>query len=81
MRKLVAVTILAAAAVAFATQSAAACDWNREASSAQQQVATSSAPVQPSQTTATTPQTANAASASSKPVEPTAPIVRVNDRN
>jgi hypothetical protein len=79
MRKLVAATILAA--VALATQSAAACDWNREASTAQQQVATTAAPAQPSQTTATTPQTANAASASSKPAEPTVPIVRVNDRN
>jgi hypothetical protein len=80
MRKLVAVTILAAAAVALATQSAAACDWNREASTAQQQVATSTAPAEPSQTTATTSsQTAN--TASSKPAEPTAPIVRVSDRN
>jgi hypothetical protein len=78
MRKLVAVTILAAVTVALATQSAAACDWNREASTAQQQVATSAAPAQPSQSTATTPQT-NAAS--SRPAEPTAPIVRVNDRN
>jgi len=78
MRKLVAVTILAAVAVALATQSAAACDWNRQASTAQQQVATSAAPVQPSQTAATTPQT-NAVS--SRPAEPTAPIVRVNDRN
>ena len=79
MRKLVAVTILAAAAVALATQSAAACDWNREASTAQQQVASSAAPAQPSQATATAAQTAN--TASSKPAEPTAPIVRVNDRN
>jgi hypothetical protein len=80
MRKLVAVTILAAAAVALATQSAAACDWNREASTAQQQVATSTAPAEPSQTTATTSsQTAN--TALSKPAEPTAPVVRVSDRN
>ena len=80
MRKLVAVTILAAAAVALATQSAAACDWNREASTAQQQVATPTAPAEPSQTTATTSsQTAN--TALSKPAEPTAPIVRVSDRN
>ena len=77
MRKLLAATILAA--VALATQSAVACDWNREASSAQQQVATSAAPAQPLPTTATTTQTSN--TASSKPVEPTAPIVRVNDRN
>ena len=80
MRKLLAVTILAAAAVALATQSAAACDWNREASTAQQQVATSAAPVQPSQTTAT-PAPQAVSTASSKPVEPTAPIVQVNDRN
>jgi hypothetical protein len=77
MRKLVAATILAA--VAFAAQSAAACDWNREASTAQQQVATSAAPAQPSQATAATPQNANVVP--SKPAEPTAPIVRVNERN
>jgi ABC-type phosphate transport system substrate-binding protein len=77
MRKLVAATILAA--VALAAQSAAACDWNREAATAQQQVATTGAPAQPSLTTATTPQPANVAS--SKPVEPTAPVVRVNERN
>jgi len=77
MRKLVAATILAA--VAFAAQSAAACDWSREASTAQQQIATSAAPAQSSQTTATTPQSASAAP--SKAAEPTAPIVRVNDRN
>jgi hypothetical protein len=47
MRELIAVTILAAAVVALATQSAAACDWNREASTAQQQVATSPAPAEP----------------------------------
>jgi hypothetical protein len=77
MRKLLTATILAA--VALATQSAVACDWNREARSAQQQVATSAAPAQPSPTTATTTQTSD--TASNKPVEPTAPIVRVNDRN
>ncbi len=77
MSRLIAVTLLAA--VAMAAQSAAACDWNREASTTQQ-LATAVTPPQPSQTTASSPQTANAASESSKPVEPTAPIVQVSGR-
>lgn len=79
MRKLVAATFLAA--VALAAQSAAACDWNREANTAQQQVASTSTPVQQPQTATITPQTANTAPESSKAVEPTAPMVLVNDRH
>lgn len=79
MTKFVAATFLAA--VALAAQSAAACDWNREASTPQRQVATTATPTQQSQTTATAPQTASAAVESSKPVEPTAPVVLVNDRH
>jgi hypothetical protein len=78
MKKLVAATLLAAAALA--AQSAIACDWNREASAAQQQVATTT-PVQQPQTATTAPQTANATLESSKPIEPTAPMVLVNDRH
>jgi len=77
MRKIVVATVFAA--VALAAQSAAACDWNREASTEQQQVATTAAPTQPPQTTATTPQMASTASESRKPVEPTAPVVRINE--
>lgn len=77
MRKLVVAT--AFAAVALAAQSAAACDWNREASTEQQVVATTAQP-------APAPQTTSAATPiitadTSKPVEPTAPVVLVNDRH
>jgi hypothetical protein len=74
MKKLVAATIFAA--VAFAAQSAAACDWNREASTDQQQVATS-APVQAPQPATSAPTTTEA----SRPATPTAPVVLVNDRH
>jgi hypothetical protein len=76
MNKLVAATLFAA--VAFAAQSAAACDWNREAST-EQQVATTAAPVQTQPSTAT--QAPTAAAETAKPVEPTAPIVLVTDRH
>jgi hypothetical protein len=80
MRKLVAVT--AFAAVALAAQSAAACDWNREASSEQQQLATTAAPTQAPQTTQTAPQAPTvAAETTSKPVEQPVPVVLVNDRH
>ncbi|HEX2365922.1 MAG TPA: hypothetical protein VHJ00_12975 [Bradyrhizobium sp.] len=77
MKKLVAAT--AFAAVALAAQSAAACDWNREASSEQQTVATTATPAP--QTPQTTSQTQTLASEVTKPVEPTAPVVLVNDRH
>ena len=77
MKKLVAAT--AFAAVALAAQSAAACDWNREASTEQQTVATTATPAP--QTPQTTSQTQTVASEVTKPVEPTAPVVLVNDRH
>ena len=77
MRKLVVVT--AFAAVALAAQSAAACDWNREASTEQQVVATTAQPAPATQTSSTATQTVTADT--SKPVEPTAPVVLVNDRH
>jgi hypothetical protein len=77
MRKLVVAT--AFAAVALAAQSAAACDWNREAST-EQQVVTATVPTAPApQTTSTATQTVTADT--SKPVAPTAPVVLVNDRH
>jgi hypothetical protein len=77
MKKLVAAT--AFAAVALAAQSATACDWNREASTEQQTVATAAPPAPPPQTTSPAQ---TAASEATKPVEPTAPVVLVsNDRH
>jgi hypothetical protein len=78
MRKLVVAT--AFAAVALAAQSAAACDWNREASTEQQIAATTPAPPQEPQTTSTATQAPTVVS-DTKPVEPTAPVVLVNDRH
>ena len=73
MNKLVAATVLAAAA--FAAQSAVACDWNRQASADQQQIATST-PVQAPQ-----PATPTTSADASRPSTPTAPVVLVNDRH
>ena len=79
MNKLVAATVLAA--VALAVQSAAACDWNREASN-EQQVATSASPTQtPQTTTSAATQAPAAATEAAKPVEPAAPVVLVTDRH
>jgi hypothetical protein len=75
MNKLLAATIFGA--VAFAAQSAAACDWNREASTDQQQVATTAAPTQTSQPATQAP---TATAEVSRPATPTAPVVQVNDR-
>jgi len=75
MHKLLAATIFAA--VAFAAQSAAACDWNREASTDQQQVATTAAATQAPQTATQAP---SATAEVSRPATPTAPVVQVNDR-
>jgi hypothetical protein len=74
MRMLVVVT--AFAAVAFTAQSAAACDWNREASTEQQTVATA---VQPQQAAPAPSQTSTAAAETTKPVEAAAPVVLVSD--
>lgn len=75
MNKLVAATVFAA--VAFAAQSASACDWNREASTDQQQVATIAPTQAPQPATPAATITADA----SRPATPTAPIVLVNDRH
>jgi hypothetical protein len=79
MKKLAAATIFAA--VALAAQSAAACDWNREASTEQQQIAATAAPTQTQPAASTTTQAPTVAAETSKPVEPTAPVVLVNDRH
>jgi hypothetical protein len=79
MRKLVVAT--AFAAVALAAQSATACDWNREASTEQQVVATAAPSAPASQTASTATQTPAVTADTGKPVEPTAPVVLVNDRH
>ena len=84
MKKLLAVTTFAA--FAFAAQSAAACDWNREADSQAQTVATTAMPSEPTQATQQAPSQPSATSVASdqstrQPVEPSAPIVLVNDRH
>jgi hypothetical protein len=78
MKKLVAAAMFAA--VAFAAQSAAACDWNREAST-EQQIATTATPAQTQPAASTATQAPTVAAETSKPVEPTAPVVLVNDRH
>jgi hypothetical protein len=79
MRTLVVAT--AFAAVALVAQSASACDWNREASTEQQVVATTAPSAPASQTTSTATQTPTVTADTSKPAEPTAPVVLVNDRH
>ena len=80
MNKLLAVATFAA--VAFAVQSAAACDWNREASTETPAVATAAPAVEPSQQpTGTAPQPTATAESERKPVDAQAPIVLVNDRH
>jgi hypothetical protein len=79
MRKLTGklVVVTAFAAIALTAQSAAACDWNREASTEQQTVATA---VQPPQTAPAPSQTSTAAAETDrKPVEAAAPVVLVSD--
>jgi len=76
MTKLAAATIFAV--VALAALSAAACDWNREASTDQQQVATTAAPAQTAQPATEAP---TVAAEASRPATPTAPVVLVNDRH
>jgi hypothetical protein len=83
MTKLLVVTTFAA--VAFAAGPAAACEWNREASTNNPAVAATTAPAE--QTTspaaATPPQATSVASDQSarKPVWEPAPIVQVSDRH
>jgi hypothetical protein len=84
MKKLLAVTTFAA--FAFAAQSAVACDWNREADSQAQTVATTATPSEPTQATQQTPSQPPATAVASdqstrQPAEPSAPIVLVNDRH
>jgi hypothetical protein len=83
MTKLLVVTTFAA--VAFAAGPAAACDWNREASTNDPAVATAAAPAErtTSQAAATPPQAASVASDQStrKPIEEPAPIVLISDRH
>jgi hypothetical protein len=81
MKKLLALTTFAA--FAFAAHSAAACDWNREANSQEQTVATTATPSEQTQTTqqgapAQAPATA-VASDQHQSVAPSAPVVLVND--
>ncbi len=77
-RKLVVVT--AFAAVAFTAQSAAACDWNRQASIDQQAVATAAPPAPTQQAAPEASQTSTAAADTTrKPVEEAAPVVLVSD--
>jgi hypothetical protein len=79
MRMLVVVT--AFAAIAFTAQSAAACDWNRQASTDQQTVATAEPPAQTQQAAPASSQTSTAAAETSrKPVEEAAPVVLASDR-
>jgi hypothetical protein len=84
MKKLLAVTTFAA--FAFAAQSAAACDWNREAESQAQTVATTATPSEPTQATQQAPSQPPATTVASdqgarQSVAPSAPIVLVNDRH
>ncbi len=83
MKKLLAVTTFVA--FAFAAQSAAACDWNREASSAEQTVATTATPSEQTQTTQeAAPVQAPATTAASdqrQSAAPPAPVILVNDRH
>jgi spermidine/putrescine-binding protein len=83
MKKLLAVTTFAA--FALAAQSAAACDWNREANSQEQTVATTATPSEQTQAAqeaapAQAP-TTNVAADSREPVTPSAPVVLVNDKH
>lgn len=79
MKMLIAATMLAA--VALAVQSAAACDWNHEAST-EQQVTTAAAPTQTQPAASTATQAPAVAAEASKPVAPpAAPVVLVTDRH
>jgi len=78
MNKLLAATIFAT--VGFAAQSAAACDWNRQASTEQPAVATAVPSPQTQQAVPAPSQTSTAAAATDrKPIEAAAPVVLVSD--
>jgi hypothetical protein len=82
MRKLTRqlVVVTAFAAVTLTAQSAAACDWNRQASTEQQTVATAVQPPQTQQAAPAPSQTSTAAAETDrKPVEAAAPVVLVSD--
>ena len=85
MKKLLAVATFAA--FAFAAQTAVACEWNREASSQEQTVATTATPSEPTQATQqaapSQPPTTTFASdqGTRQTAEPAAPVVLVNDRH
>ncbi|MBV8927162.1 MAG: hypothetical protein JOZ74_17500 [Bradyrhizobium sp.] len=80
MRKLVVVT--AFAAVALTAESAAACDWNRQASTEQQVAAAPVAPAPNQQAAPTTPQVpAVMAESTRKPVAEAVPVVLVSDHH
>ena len=83
MTKLLVITTFVA--VAFAAGPAAACDWNREASTSDPAVATTATPTEQttSQAAATPPQGASVASSESarKSAEEPAPIVLITDRH
>jgi hypothetical protein len=74
MRKLVALT--AFAAVAFTAQSAAACDWNRQASTGQQ---TAAAAPQTQQAAPAASRTSTVAAETTRKPEEAAPVVLVSD--
>jgi hypothetical protein len=79
MNKLLAVATFAA--VAFAVHSAAACDWNRAASTETPAVATAAPAVEPSQQAAAAAPQPTTATTERKPVDVQAPVVLVNDRH
>jgi hypothetical protein len=85
MKKLLAAATFAA--FAFAAQSAVACDWNREADSQQQTVATTATPSEQTQATqqaapSQTPAPAVVFDQSVRQqVDPSTPVVLVNDRH
>jgi hypothetical protein len=83
MKKLLALTTFVA--FAFAAQSAAACDWNREANSQEQTVATTATPSEQTQATqraapAQAPAT-TVASDQRQSTAPSVPAILVNDRH
>ena len=82
MKKLLAVTTFAA--FALAAQAAAACDWNREADSGAQTVATTATPseqTQPTQRAAPAQAPAKTVASDQQPAMPSAPVILVNDKH
>lgn len=78
MRKLVVVT--AFAAVTLTVQSAAACDWNRQASTEQQTAAATVAPAQAQQAAPAASQTSTVtADTTRSPAEQAAPVMLASD--